>query len=61
MLDCDYMMTDNSNYEITAQIRQEFTTDLGQSLWGHFIIRNPKFGCLLAWDLQKSQIILLTP
>lgn len=33
---------------------QDFTADLGQSLWGHFIIWNPKFGCLLTWDLESK-------
>lgn len=36
---------------------QKFTTDLGKSLWGHFIIRNPKFGRFLAWDLQTTQTL----
>lgn len=27
-------------------------TNLSQSLWGHFIIGNPEFGCLLTGDLH---------
>lgn len=33
-------------------------TNLSQSLWGHFIIGNPEFGCLLPGNLQTTHIMM---
>lgn len=46
----------------TAFIRQTEEqmgrTNLSQSLWGHFIVGNPEFGCLLTGDLQTTHIMI---